>query len=109
MLNGFTAGGAASMLLMVFVVPESYWLGSLLMITSNVCFGMTQVLYYAYLPVLLEAIPDYPDRSPPPRHALSFLSVFPRVWERLEDLPASSKASDRCAASSISSSLKCQR
>ena len=81
LLSLFTAIGSASMVMMLLVSPDNFWLGALLMILSNVCFGMTQVLYSAFLPVILDSIPDTIDRS-----GKKGCFVTPNVWSRLPDV-----------------------
>jgi UMF1 family MFS transporter len=59
MLIFFSVVGSIATLAMFFVTPEVYWLGGVLFIIANVCFGASIVFYNAYLPDI--ASPDMRD------------------------------------------------
>ena len=86
-LTGSTLSGSVALMCLILVTPETYWLGCALLILSNVMFGLSQVIMYAYLPVLLSAIPDQPDK------VSSCCSAGPLdVWSRLPSIAAGSSA-----------------
>jgi len=55
--------GGISVMCMIVVTPETYWLGCIIIVVSSAFFALSQVLMYAYLPVLLHSIPSTIDRS----------------------------------------------
>lgn len=50
MLQFFSTMGALATIAMFFITPGGYWLGGLLFIIANLCFGASIVFYNAYLP-----------------------------------------------------------
>ena len=65
------------------------------------------MLYYAYLPVLLDSLPDELDRDTDRRSnsmpaPLGALSCLPNVYDRLQDVPAGATCADRYL-------IKCRR
>jgi hypothetical protein len=58
------------------------------------------MLYYAYLPVLLDSLPDELDRDRDRRSTsipapLKALSCLPNVYDRLQDVPGGATSADR--------------
>jgi len=65
------------------------------------------MLYYAYLPVLLDSLPDELDRDTDRRSnsmpaPLRAISCLPNVYDRLQDVPAGATCADRYL-------IKCRR
>lgn len=59
LLMFFSTVGALATLAMFFITADDYWMGGLLFILANVCFGASVVFYNAYLPDI--ASPDQRD------------------------------------------------
>lgn len=65
----FSTLGAITTICCIIVTPETYWLGGIFMVVSNVFFGTCFVLYNAWLPLLaadhskVKAIAEGPERT----------------------------------------------
>lgn len=67
----FTYIAVVATCLLFFVTADTYWLGSLLFIVANICFGGAIVMYNAYLPEI--ATPERADAVSSRGFALGYL------------------------------------
>ena len=71
LLQVFAVAGAVATMFMFFVTDQTWWLGCLLFIVANLCFGAAIVFYNAFLPDIAE--PDDRDRVSSWGWALGYL------------------------------------
>ncbi len=67
----FAVSGAIVTMFMFFITAQTWWLGCLLFIVANLCFGAAIVFYNAFLPDIAE--PDERDRVSSVGWALGYL------------------------------------
>ena len=67
----FAVSGSVTTMFMFFVSAQTWWLGCLLFIVANLCFGAAIVFYNAFLPDIAE--PDERDRVSSVGWALGYL------------------------------------
>ncbi len=67
----FAVSGSVTAMFLFFVTAETWWLGGLLFIVANLCFGAAIVFYNAFLPDIAE--PDDRDRVSAMGWALGYL------------------------------------
>ena len=67
----FAVSGAIVTMFMFFITAQTWWLGCLLFIVANLCFGAAVVFYNAFLPDIAE--PDERDRVSSVGWALGYL------------------------------------
>ena len=67
----FAVAGSVATMMMFFITAPTWWLGALLFIVANVCFGAAVVFYNAFLPDIAE--PDDRDRVSSVGYALGYL------------------------------------
>jgi MFS transporter, UMF1 family len=63
--------GAAGCLCCVLIRPSLWWMGMLLAVLTNVCFGVTSVLYNAFLPLIVFALPKVRNAAAADRHEVA--------------------------------------
>lgn len=80
LLLAFAFTGALATMLFIAVVPSTYWLGAVLAIISNTCFGASFVLLNSFLPLLVRhhplvrcALPNRPRASGEPDETTPFV------------------------------------
>lgn len=71
LLQIFAVGGSVATMAMFFVTAGNWWLGGVLLIVANLCFGAAIVFYNAFLPDIAE--PDDRDRVSSVGWALGYL------------------------------------
>ena len=67
----FAVSGSIATMFMFFITAQTWWLGCLLFIAANLCFGAAVVFYNAFLPDIAE--PDERDRVSSVGWALGYL------------------------------------
>jgi MFS-type transporter involved in bile tolerance (Atg22 family) len=88
-MTASTLIGGIITILMVIVRPQTYFLGPIFLVLSNMAFGVSQVVMYAYLPVLLDAMPDKLER---PKICCPGGPLG--VWSRLHDVQSDAEAGE---------------
>ena len=71
LMQVFAVSGAIVTMFMFFITAQTWWLGCLLFIVANLCFGAAIVFYNAFLPDIAE--PDERDRVSSVGWALGYL------------------------------------
>jgi len=72
----FSTLGAVTTILCIFVTPETYWLGGVFMVLSNVFFGTCFVLYNAWLPLLAADHSKVASIDDPEEKTAMFINVM---------------------------------
>ncbi len=71
LMQVFAVAGSVATMMMFFITAPTWWLGALLFIVANVCFGAAVVFYNAFLPDIAD--PDERDRVSSVGYAVGYL------------------------------------
>ncbi|MCY4411685.1 MAG: MFS transporter [Caldilineaceae bacterium] len=71
LMQVFAVSGSIATMFMFFITAPTWWLGALLFIVANFCFGAAAVFYNAFLPDIAD--PDERDRVSSVGYALGYL------------------------------------
>ena len=71
LMQVFAVSGSIATMFMFFITAQTWWLGCLLFIAANLCFGAAVVFYNAFLPEIAD--PDDRERVSSAGYALGYL------------------------------------
>ena len=71
LMQVFAVSGSIATMFMFFITAQTWWLGCLLFIVANLCFGAAVVFYNAFLPEIAD--PDDRERVSSAGYALGYL------------------------------------